>query len=91
MHDVSSQTETSLLAPDASVKTTPQQTRFRCVNFKGIWIQIKIESTITATRTPLTTRSTSTRQNPTRCAATQNTWGTRERERRRDAVFAVSS
>ena len=43
---------------------------------------IQIVWTITATKTPLTTRTTrstrSTRRNPTMCAATYNTWETRE-------------
>ena len=54
---------------------------------------IQIEWTITATRTPLTPRSTrstrSTTRNPTMCAATSNTWGTREHARS-VAVFVVS-
>ena len=54
---------------------------------------IQIEWTMTATRTPFTTRSTrSTRRttrNPTVCAATWNTWGTREHARS-VAVFVVS-
>ena len=54
---------------------------------------IQIEWTITATRTPLTTRSTrstrSTTRNPTMCAATKNSWGTREHARS-VAVFGVS-
>ena len=65
------------------VKTTPQKTRFAMWNMQEFGIQI--EWTITATRTPLTTRSTistrSTTRNPTMCAATWNTWGTRERVR----------
>ena len=54
---------------------------------------IQIEWTITATRTPLTTRSTrstrSTRRNPTMCAVTKNTWRTREHARS-VAIFVVS-
>ena len=53
---------------------------------------IQIEWTITATRTPLATRSTrstrSTTRNPTMCAVTSNTWGTREHARS-VAVFVV--
>ena len=54
---------------------------------------IQNEWTITTTRTPLTTRSTrstrSTTRNPTMCAATWNTWGTRENARS-VTVFVVS-
>ena len=54
---------------------------------------IQNEWTITATRTPLTPRSTrsarSTTRNPTMCAATYNPWGTRENARS-VTVFVVS-